>query len=65
VHRRHIHPRLAGEGLITAVSAALREATEINRRAARNTNDDLSEYLIPVNADVQEVTTIMLPDQDV
>jgi xanthine dehydrogenase YagR molybdenum-binding subunit len=47
------------------VSAALREATEINRRAARNTNDDLSEYLIPVNADVQEVTTIMLPDQDV
>jgi len=51
-------------GQIWGISAALHEATEIDRRAARYTNADLAEYLIPVNADMQEVTTILLPEQD-
>ncbi len=65
---RIVNPKAAKSqlmgGQIWGVSAALHEATEIDRRAARYTNDDLAEYLIPVNADVQEVTTILLPEHD-
>ena len=51
-------------GQIWGISAALHEATEIDLRAARYTNDDLAEYYVPVNADIQEVTTLMLPEKD-
>ena len=51
-------------GQIWGISAALHEATEIDLRAARYTNDDLAEYLIPVNADIQDVTTIFVPESD-
>ena len=51
-------------GQIWGLSAALHEATEIDRRAARYYNDDLAEYLIPVNADVTDVETIILPEED-
>ncbi len=51
-------------GLIWGVSSALHEATEIDRRAARYTNTDLAEYLIPVNADIDDVQVIMLPEED-
>jgi len=65
---RIVNPKAAKSqlmgGQIWGVSAALREATEIDRRAARYYNDDLAEYLIRVNADIQQVTTIMLPERD-
>jgi xanthine dehydrogenase YagR molybdenum-binding subunit len=51
-------------GQIWGISAALHEATEIDRRHARYYNDDLAEYLIPVNADIVDVQTIMLPELD-
>ena len=51
-------------GLIWGVSSALPEATDIDERAARYTNTDLAEYLIPVNADIADVDVIMLPEQD-
>jgi xanthine dehydrogenase YagR molybdenum-binding subunit len=51
-------------GQIWGISAALHEATEIDRRQARYYNDDLAEYLIPVNADIIDVQTIMLPEID-
>jgi xanthine dehydrogenase YagR molybdenum-binding subunit len=51
-------------GQIWGMSSALHEATEIDLRAARYTNADLGEYLIPVNADVTQVETIMLPETD-
>jgi xanthine dehydrogenase YagR molybdenum-binding subunit len=51
-------------GQIWGISAALHEATEIDRRVARYTNDDLAEYLIPVNADIERVETIFIPEQD-
>ncbi len=65
---RIVNPKAAKSqlmgGQIWGISAALHEATEIDRRAARYVNADLAEYLIPVNADMQEVTTILLPEQD-
>ena len=51
-------------GQIWGMSAALHEATEIDGRAARDYNDDLAEYLIPVNADIEEVQTIIVPEED-
>jgi len=51
-------------GQIWGIGAALHEATEIDPRAARYYNDDLAEYYIPVNADVGQVTTILVSEDD-
>jgi xanthine dehydrogenase YagR molybdenum-binding subunit len=57
------HSQLMG-GLIWGISSALHEGTEIDRRAARYTNDNFGDYLIPVNADIGAVEVIMIPEQD-
>lgn len=51
-------------GAIWGLSSALHEKTEIDPRAARYTNDNLADYLIPVNADVPSVEVIMVPETD-
>ncbi|HEY3778535.1 MAG TPA: xanthine dehydrogenase family protein molybdopterin-binding subunit [Rhizomicrobium sp.] len=51
-------------GMIWGVGAALLEKTEIDPRFARYVNDNISEYHIPVNADVCKVDVIMVPEQD-
>ena len=65
---RVMNPKAAESQLMGAqiwgVSAALHEATEIDRRLAKYTNDDLAEYLIPVNADIVQHQVIMLPEED-
>jgi xanthine dehydrogenase YagR molybdenum-binding subunit len=51
-------------GLIWGISSALHEATEIDPSFARYTNTDLAEYLIPVNADIDQVEVILVPEDD-
>jgi xanthine dehydrogenase YagR molybdenum-binding subunit len=51
-------------GMIWGVSSALHEATEIDPRNARYINDNLADYLIPVNADIGEVEIILVPEKD-
>jgi xanthine dehydrogenase YagR molybdenum-binding subunit len=51
-------------GQIWGMSAALHEATDIDARTARYTDADLAGYLIPVNADVTEVESIFVPEDD-
>jgi xanthine dehydrogenase YagR molybdenum-binding subunit len=51
-------------GLIWGMSSALQEATEIDPRNARYVNDNLADYLIPVNADVPSVEVILLSETD-
>jgi xanthine dehydrogenase YagR molybdenum-binding subunit len=51
-------------GLIWGMSSALHEATEIDERYARYINDNLADYLVPVNADVPSVEVLMLAEQD-
>ncbi|HSV04717.1 MAG TPA: xanthine dehydrogenase family protein molybdopterin-binding subunit [Phenylobacterium sp.] len=51
-------------GMIWGISSALHEATEIDRRLGRYYNKDFAEYLIPVNADVQQVDVIFVPEED-
>ena len=65
---RIMNPRTARSqlmgGMIWGVSAALHEETEIDERNARYVNDNIAEYLIPVNADIQEVNVILVPEVD-
>ncbi len=51
-------------GMIWGMSSALLESTEIDRRVARYTNNNLADYIVPVNADIGSVEVIMLPEQD-
>ncbi|HEY3697159.1 xanthine dehydrogenase family protein molybdopterin-binding subunit [Phenylobacterium sp.] len=63
-----VNPLTAGSqylgGATWGLSSALHEATEIDRRSARYVNDNLADYLIPVNADVVDLQVIMLPEAD-
>jgi len=65
---RIMNPRTARSqlmgGLIWGMSSALLEATELDLRYARYVNDNLADYLMPVNADVPNVEVIMLSEQD-
>jgi xanthine dehydrogenase YagR molybdenum-binding subunit len=65
---RIMNPRTARSqylgGLIWGIGSALHEATEIDERHARYTNDNIAEYLIPVSADIDQVEIIMVPEED-
>lgn len=50
--------------MIWGVSSALHEATEIDERNARYVNDNLADYLVPVNADIRQLEVIMVPETD-
>jgi xanthine dehydrogenase YagR molybdenum-binding subunit len=51
-------------GAIWGLSSALHEATEIDLNEARYVNDNLADYLIPVNADVPDLQIIMVEETD-
>lgn len=65
---RIMNPRTARSqlmgGMIWGVSSALHEATEIDPRYARYINDNLADYLLPVNADIDQMEIILLPEED-
>lgn len=65
---RIMNPRTARSqlmgGLIWGMSSALLEATEIDARYARYVNDNLADYLVPVNADIGEVEVLLISEQD-
>ncbi len=63
INPRTAHSQLMG-GMIWGISSALHEATEIDTRAARYVNDNIADYLIPVNADIRTIEAIMVPEQD-
>ncbi len=63
VNPRTAHSQYMG-GIIWGMSSALLEETEIDLNAARYVNDNLSEYLIPVCADVRRVEVVMVPEDD-
>jgi xanthine dehydrogenase YagR molybdenum-binding subunit len=63
MNTRTVHSQLMG-GLIWGIGSALHEATEIDDRYARYVNDNLADYMVPVNADVQQVEVILVPEVD-
>jgi xanthine dehydrogenase YagR molybdenum-binding subunit len=57
------HSQFMG-GALWGLSAALFEATEIDRKTARYVNHNLADYLIPVNADVPDIQVLVVPEED-
>jgi xanthine dehydrogenase YagR molybdenum-binding subunit len=63
VNSKTAHSQFMG-GAIWGLSSALFEVTEMDKGAARYVNDNLADYLVPVNADVPSVEIIIVPEQD-
>jgi xanthine dehydrogenase YagR molybdenum-binding subunit len=63
-----VNPRTARSqfvgGMVWGISSALHEATEIDPRNARYVNDNLADYLVPVNADIRAMEVILVPEED-
>lgn len=57
------HSQFMG-GAIWGISSALHEATEVDAKTARYVNDNLADYLVPVNADIPDIEIIQVPEQD-
>jgi xanthine dehydrogenase YagR molybdenum-binding subunit len=51
-------------GAIWGVSSALHEATDIDPRRAAYVNRNLADYRIPVNADIEQLEVILVPEED-
>lgn len=51
-------------GMIMGIGMALLEAAEVDLRHARIVNNNLAEYMLPVNADVPEITVISVGEPD-
>jgi xanthine dehydrogenase YagR molybdenum-binding subunit len=51
-------------GMVYGLGMGLTEATEIDARSGRIVNASLADYLVPVNADVPEITVIQVPEAD-
>lgn len=51
-------------GMIWGLGHALLEKTEVDPRNGKIVNANISEYLVPVNADVQELEAILVPETD-
>lgn len=65
---RIVNPRTARSqylgGMIWGMALGLMEETELDELRARYVNDNLADYLIPVNADVPQVEIILVPETD-
>jgi xanthine dehydrogenase YagR molybdenum-binding subunit len=65
---RVINPRMVRSqiygGMIWGVSFALHEQAVMDRRSGRTLNADLSDYHIPVNADVPSLEAMMIEEHD-
>ena len=51
-------------GMIWGVSAAVREAADVDARYGNIVNGDLAEYLVPVHADIPEIEIILQDEPD-
>jgi xanthine dehydrogenase YagR molybdenum-binding subunit len=51
-------------GMVWGVSSALHEATEIDHKRGRYVNDNLADYLVPVNADIGQLEVILVSEND-
>jgi xanthine dehydrogenase YagR molybdenum-binding subunit len=58
------HSQIMG-GVIWGVGMALHEATHVDHRFGRVMNANIAEYLVPVNADVQDIQVIFVDEPDV
>jgi xanthine dehydrogenase YagR molybdenum-binding subunit len=63
INPRMVQSQLCG-GMIWGVSFALHERADMDRRTGRPMNPNLSDYHIPVNADVPSIEAILVEERD-
>ncbi len=63
INAQTAHSQYMG-GAIWGVSSALHEATDIDPRRATYVNRNLADYRIPVNADIEQLEVILVPEED-
>ena len=51
-------------GVVWGIGMALQEATEIDHRFGRIMNPNLQHYHVPVNADIHEIETLFVEEED-
>ncbi len=51
-------------GMVWGIGHALLEVSEVDPRTGAYMNDNISEYLVPVNADIQQIEAILVPEVD-
>src|SRR6185437_878800 len=51
-------------GIVFGLGMALTEATEVDAQSGRIANANIAEYLVPVNADVPDITVLQIPERD-
>ena len=65
---RIINPRLAHSqaigAMVMGIGMALLEGTQLDYRDGRVVNANMSDYLVPVNADIPSLDAMFLPGQD-
>jgi xanthine dehydrogenase YagR molybdenum-binding subunit len=65
---RVINPKLAHSqaigGMVGGIGMALLEGTQLDHRDGRIVNANMSDYLVPINADVPELDASFLPAED-
>jgi len=65
---RIINPLLAHSqaigGMVGGIGMALLEATELDHRDGRIINANMSDYLVPINADISSLDAAFLPAED-
>jgi xanthine dehydrogenase YagR molybdenum-binding subunit len=63
-----VNPKIARSqcigGMVGGVGMALMEQVDWDAHLGRAMNANLAEYLVPVNADVQELDAVFVPSQD-
>src|SRR5215210_1918970 len=63
INRKASHSQEIG-GVVWGIGMALTEATEIDHRYGRIMNQNLQHYHVPVNADVHEIETLFVEEDD-
>lgn len=63
LNRKTAESQLSG-GIIWGIGMALHEQTDVDPATGLILNDDLAEYLVPINADVGEIEVLMLDVPD-
>lgn len=51
-------------GMVWGIGSALHEVSELDHRHGRFVNTNIAEYLVPVNADIQELRAEFIPEED-
>jgi xanthine dehydrogenase YagR molybdenum-binding subunit len=63
VNAKTAHSQYIG-GIVYGLGMALTEETHYDARTGRIVNANIAEYLVPVNADMPQITVIQVPEDD-